>query len=73
VRQRFVEEGLESALSPRPRTSIPKKLDGEVAAWENHRNTLACRCNWQFTTEEARIKLTRLYPVIDALLDLTYT
>jgi hypothetical protein len=38
----------------------------EVSAWENLRNALACKCNWQFTTEDARIKLARLYPVIDA-------
>jgi hypothetical protein len=47
---------------------IPDKetLKSEVAAWENRRNALACKCNWQFTTEDARIKLTRLYPVIDS-------
>jgi hypothetical protein len=47
---------------------IPDKetLISEVAAWENRRNALACKCNWQFTTEDARIKLARLYPVIDA-------
>jgi hypothetical protein len=47
---------------------IPDKetLISEVAAWENRRNALACKCNWQFTIEDARIKLARLYPVIDA-------
>jgi transposase len=31
VRQRFVEEGLETALSPRPpRRLYPRKLDGEA-------------------------------------------
>jgi len=47
---------------------IPDKetLKSEVTAWENRRNALACKCNWQFTTEDARIKLARLYPVIDA-------
>ena len=39
VRQRFVEEGLESALNPRPRTSTPKKLDGEI---EGHLIAIAC-------------------------------
>ena len=39
VRQRFVEEGLESALNPRPRTSTPKKLDGEIEA---HLIAIAC-------------------------------
>ena len=33
VRQRFVEEGLEVALSPRPpRRLYPRKLDGEAEA-----------------------------------------
>ncbi|MFZ4555597.1 MAG: helix-turn-helix domain-containing protein [Pseudanabaena sp.] len=39
VRQRFVEEGLETALNPRPRTSMPKKLDGEIEA---HLIAIAC-------------------------------
>lgn len=39
VRQRFVEEGLESAINPRRRTSIPKKLDGEIEA---HLIAIAC-------------------------------
>ena len=34
VRQRFVEEGLETALSPRPpRRLYVRKLDGEAEAW----------------------------------------
>jgi hypothetical protein len=46
---------------------IPDKesLSSEVMAWENRRNALSCKCNWQFTTEDARVKLKRLYPVID--------
>jgi len=39
VRQRFVEEGLEAALNPRPRTATPKKLDGEIEA---HLIAMAC-------------------------------
>jgi hypothetical protein len=34
----------------------------EVAAWEQDRNTRATRIDWRFTTEDARIKLKRLYP-----------
>lgn len=37
-------------------------LEKEVLAWTNERNQKATRVNWQFTTEEARIKLQRLYP-----------
>lgn len=34
----------------------------EVAAWQRHRNQRGAPINWRFTTEDARIKLTRLYP-----------
>ena len=38
------------------------KLTEEVAAWEERRNARHANANWQFTTENARIKLARLYP-----------
>ena len=38
----------------------------EVEAWENHRNNKFAKINWQFTTEDARIKLLRLYPTFEA-------
>lgn len=34
----------------------------EVSAWQHHRNTRGAPINWRFTTEDARIKLRRLYP-----------
>lgn len=34
----------------------------EVAAWQRHRNQRGAPINWRFTTEDARIKLIRLYP-----------
>jgi hypothetical protein len=34
----------------------------EVAAWERDRNNRANTIDWRFTTEDARIKLKRLYP-----------
>jgi hypothetical protein len=39
-----------------------KALTQEAAAWEGKRNALQVRIDWQFTAEEARIKLKRLYP-----------
>ncbi|HEY9741716.1 MAG TPA: IS630 family transposase, partial [Coleofasciculaceae cyanobacterium] len=39
-------------------------LKQEIAAWEKCRNELLCKVDWQFTTEDARIKLKRLYPSI---------
>jgi len=37
-------------------------LTSEVAAWEKARNDQPVTINWQFTAEDARIKLRRLYP-----------
>jgi hypothetical protein len=43
---------------------IPSRecLQTEVAAWESARNTRGAPIHWRFTNENARIKLTRLYP-----------
>ena len=37
----------------------------EAQAWQKYRNNINAKVNWQFTTEDARIKLSRLYPTID--------
>lgn len=37
----------------------------EVRAWKESRNNKTAKVNWQFRTEDARIKLSRLYPTID--------
>lgn len=39
----------------------------EVAGWEARRNQQEAKVRWRFTTAEARIKLERLYPVIEGL------
>lgn len=36
----------------------------EVAAWQTRRDHLQAKVNWQFTAEDARIKLRRLFPSI---------
>jgi len=38
----------------------------EVEAWSSHRNVRESKVDWQFTTEDARIKLKRLYPTIES-------
>lgn len=38
------------------------EMRAEVNAWENDRNNRLAKVNWQFTTDQARIKLHRLYP-----------
>lgn len=35
----------------------------EIKAWEDVRNSSEVKCHWQFTTENARTKLHKLYPV----------
>lgn len=39
-----------------------KTMEEEISAWERERNNRAAPIDWQFTTNAARIKLTRLYP-----------
>lgn len=45
---------------------IPSKaqLGSEIAAWEAERNAKSRTVEWRFTTEDARIKLKKLYPTI---------
>jgi len=40
------------------------ELRKEVAAWEEARNEKQVEVRWRFTTADARVKLRRLYPVI---------
>jgi len=35
----------------------------EVHAWNTTRNARNAKAHWQFTTEDARVKLRRLYPI----------
>ena len=39
-------------------------LRAEVEAWEKRRHSVSSWIDWRFTTEDARIKLKRLYPLI---------
>jgi transposase len=42
-------------------------LHEEVTAWYKKRNEEAVKVNWQFTNEDARIKLKKLYPVLELI------
>lgn len=46
------------------RIANAEEVKDEVAQWQKHRNGKENKINWQFTTENARIKLKRLYPSI---------
>ena len=37
----------------------------ETQAWQEARNNKNAKVNWQFTTKDARIKLSRLYPTLE--------
>lgn len=39
-------------------------MKSEVKAWEKHRNNRQAKIKWQFTCQDARIKLLKLYPSI---------
>jgi DDE superfamily endonuclease len=39
-----------------------KTLEAEVAAWQDRRDAIGGKIDWRFSTEDARIKLKRLYP-----------
>ena len=40
-------------------------LKAEVQAWVAERNACSSIMEWRFTTEDARIKLKRLYPTLE--------
>ena len=40
-------------------------LQTELAVWNTARNHAAAKIHWQFNTADARVKLKRIYPVID--------
>jgi hypothetical protein len=39
-----------------------ESLQAEVTAWQERRDAPATKIEWRFRTEDARIKLKRLYP-----------
>src|SRR5205814_4217097 len=44
------------------RIGSEEELMREVASWQEKRNNKEVKVNWHFTTQDARIKLKRLYP-----------
>jgi transposase len=63
----------EIELSVLARQSLKRRIPDqsslmrEVAAWERDRNTMQATVQWRFTTADARIKLTKLYPTIEPI------
>ncbi len=46
------------------RMDSKENLQEHVAAWQEQRNRSGIKTDWRFTTEDARIKLKRLYPTV---------
>ena len=47
------------------RMSDKETIIAEVATWQQERNAAQVTIRWQFTTKDARVKLRRLYPVVN--------
>ena len=62
----------EIELNVMTRQCLSRRIDNietlrkELTAWEFERNDQAAKVNWQFRTEDARIKLVSLYPEFEA-------
>ena len=46
------------------RIAAKATLIKKVQAWNIQRNEKHAKAHWQFTTDDARVKLRRLYPII---------
>jgi hypothetical protein len=61
----------ETELSVLSEQCLDRRIDSkefvtsEVVAWEAERNGNEAKVRWRFTTEKARIKLEKLYPVLE--------
>lgn len=44
------------------RLSSLEEATRQIEAWQVHRNQDQAKVTWRFTTDDARIKLKRLYP-----------
>jgi hypothetical protein len=60
----------ESALRPLSRQGLggriaaPAPLVNKGQAWNTQRNEKHAKAHWQCTTDDARVKLRRLYPIV---------
>ena len=58
------EIGVLRSQALKGRIGDPAVLKAQVEAWASNRNKAQLGVDWQFTVEDARIKLKRLYPII---------
>jgi hypothetical protein len=50
---------------PNRRIATIQEIIKEIKAWETYCNNRNAKTDWQFTAENARIKLKKLYPTFD--------
>jgi len=62
-----IEIGVLKRQGLKKRISSKKALIDQVQKFEKQRNNQTKKVNWQFTTDDARIKLKRLYPIIEEI------
>ena len=59
-----IEIGIMSRQALRKPLPDLLSFNQQLRAWTNKRNAECVKINWQFTTQDARIKLAKLYPSI---------
>lgn len=60
-----IELGLLKRVGLTTRVGSRAELKNQIAVYQTNRNTKQTKINWQFTTKDARVKLKRLYPLIE--------
>lgn len=61
-----IEIGILKRQGLKNRVSSKEALIEQVQKFQKQRNSQFKKVNWQFTTDDARIKLKRLYPIIES-------
>jgi hypothetical protein len=59
-----IEIGVLSRQALSDYVATKEQMIAQVTAWKTKRNAKHSTVNWQFTTQDARVRLKRLYPVI---------
>lgn len=61
-----IEQSVLASQAVGRRIPTASAMRRRVTAWAERRDASEASMDWQFTTEDARIKLKHLYPVIEA-------
>jgi hypothetical protein len=60
-----IEQSVMARQALSRRIPTREAIEQRTTAWQERRNAAEATVDWQFTTDEARIKLKRLYPMIE--------